>query len=73
MVLTNWNLFVKKIYHEGRKKNKTFKFKDALKEASSRKSEMTTASMTPSNSSNRSKRARRSRKKSKANKKPFFF
>lgn len=48
MVLTKWNLFVKKIFHEGRRKNSSFKFKDALKEASKRKSEMTTSSMTPS-------------------------
>jgi len=40
MALTRWNLFVKKIFHEGRKTNKTYKFKDALKDASRRKSEM---------------------------------
>jgi hypothetical protein len=37
---TAWNLFVKKIYHEGKAKNKTYQFKDALKDASKRKSEM---------------------------------
>jgi len=40
MALTRWNMFVKKIFHEGRKTNKTYKFKDALKDASRRKSEM---------------------------------
>jgi hypothetical protein len=35
-----WNMFVKKIYWEGKKKNKNFQFKDALKEASKRKGEM---------------------------------
>jgi hypothetical protein len=35
-----WNMFVKKIYWEGKKKNKNFQFKDALKEASRRKGEM---------------------------------
>ena len=35
-----WNMFVKKIYWEGKKKNKGFQFKDALKEASRRKGEM---------------------------------
>ena len=35
-----WNMFVKKIYWEGKKKNKSFQFKDALKEASRRKGEM---------------------------------
>jgi hypothetical protein len=39
--MTAWNDFVKKIYHEGRKKNgKEFTFGKALKEASKRKSEM---------------------------------
>jgi hypothetical protein len=35
-----WNMFVKKIYWENKKKNKGFQFKDALKEASRRKGEM---------------------------------
>ena len=35
-----WNMFVKKIYWENKKKNKNFQFKDALKEASRRKGEM---------------------------------
>jgi hypothetical protein len=38
--LSQWNMFVKKIFHEGRQKNRTYKFKDALKDASRRKSEM---------------------------------
>jgi hypothetical protein len=37
---TAWNLFVKKIYHEGRSKNKSYTFKQALKDASKRKGEM---------------------------------
>jgi hypothetical protein len=36
-----WNLFVKKIYNEGRSKNANYDFKQALKDASKRKSEMT--------------------------------
>jgi len=36
-----WNLFVKKIYHEGHNKNKTYSFKQALQDASKRKGEMT--------------------------------
>jgi hypothetical protein len=35
-----WNMFVKKIYMEMKRKNKGAKFGDALKEASRRKSEM---------------------------------
>lgn len=38
--LSSWNLFVKKIYAEGKAKNANFAFKDALKEASKRKGEM---------------------------------
>lgn len=36
-----WNMFVKKIFEEGRKINgKTYKFSQALKDASKRKAEM---------------------------------
>jgi hypothetical protein len=35
-----WNLFVKKIYEEGKAKNKNYEFKQALVDASKRKSEM---------------------------------
>lgn len=35
-----WNMFVKKIYHEGHSKNKQYSFKQALQDASRRKSEM---------------------------------
>ena len=35
-----WNEFVSKIFKEGRQKNPNYKFKDALKDASKRKSEM---------------------------------
>jgi hypothetical protein len=38
--LTPWNIFVKKVYGEGIAKNKNYKFKDALKDASKRKGEM---------------------------------
>jgi hypothetical protein len=37
---SEWNLFVKKIYHEGKNKNPNYEFKQALKDASKRKSEM---------------------------------
>jgi hypothetical protein len=38
--LSKWNIFVKKIYHEGHSKNKNYSFKQALTDASSRKKEM---------------------------------
>ena len=38
--LSAWNLFVKKVYNEGKTTNSNYKFKDALKDASRRKKEM---------------------------------
>ena len=38
--MSAWNDFVKKIYHEGHNKDSNYSFKQALKDASSRKSEM---------------------------------
>ena len=35
-----WNMFVKKIYHEGHKKNSKYSFRQALSDASDRKGEM---------------------------------
>ena len=51
-----WNMFVKKIYHEGHNKNKSYSFKQALKDSSRRKSEMGTSS-TSFASSKKSRRA----------------
>lgn len=59
--MTAWNDFVKKIYHEGHNKDSSYQFKQALKDASKRKSEM--GSSTPGKkSSNKSKKTRKSRK-----------
>jgi hypothetical protein len=38
--LSQWNLLVKKVYHEGKAKNSKYEFKQALVDASKRKSEM---------------------------------
>lgn len=38
--LTPWNKFVKKVYAEGKEKNSSYSFQEALKDASNRKSEM---------------------------------
>lgn len=66
MALSEWNKFVKKIYHEN--KHKTgYMFKDALKDASARKGEMGKSSSCSSSSETKSKRKKRkrsSRKKS---------
>ena len=66
--LSAWNLFVKKIYAEGKAKNPKMQFKDALKEASRRKGEMGSASSsgpTKKNSKSRKggKRKRGTRKR----------
>ena len=38
--MTAWTDFVKKVFEEGKKKSPDYQFKDALKDASKRKSEM---------------------------------
>ncbi len=40
--LSPWNLLVQKVYREGKAKNKDYEFKQALVDASKRKSEMGT-------------------------------
>ena len=51
--LSAWNLFVKKVYAEGKAKNKSYQFKDALKAASKRKGEMGSSSSTKKNTKSR--------------------
>jgi hypothetical protein len=56
--LSSWNIFVKKIYQEGHAKNKSYSFKQALSDASKRKSEMGTSSSKATKSlKNKSKRS----------------
>ena len=38
--LSSWNLFVKKVYSQGKSSDKNYSFKQALSDASRRKSEM---------------------------------
>ena len=61
-----WNLFVKKIFEEGRKQfGKTYKFSQALKDASKRKSEMGNASATATSPASKKKKSSKKRKSSK--------
>jgi hypothetical protein len=60
--MTAWNDFVKKIYHEGHNKDKSYSFKQALQDASKRKGEMGSASASSASSS---KKSRKKGKKSK--------
>ena len=60
---SQWNLFVKKIYHDGKAKNSNYAFKQALVDASRRKAEMGhMKSASSSASSSKSKKARRPNK-----------
>jgi len=81
--MTAWNDFVKKIYHEGHNKDSNYSFKQALKDASARKSEIRKSEMgktgsvvktetamgVKTKSSKSSKKSRKSRKSSKKSKK----
>jgi len=58
--LSSWNIFVKKIYREGKGKNSSYSFQNALKDASARKSEM------GSSSSSKTQKATRSSRRSKS-------
>ena len=64
--LSEWNIFVKKVYNEGKSKNANYEFKQALADASKRKSEMgrahglkTTSKRKSKRSKSRSRRTRR--------------
>jgi arsenate reductase-like glutaredoxin family protein len=61
--MSAWNDFVLKIFHEERKKNKKYSYKQALQDASDRKSEMGT--MNVSKSPIQNKKFRKSKSKSK--------
>lgn len=62
--MTAWNDFVKKIYHEGHDSNPDYSFKQALKDASKRKSEMG-SSASGVKSKKVGKKSRKSRKSKK--------
>ncbi len=56
--LSQWNIFVKKIYQEGNSKNKDYSFKQALTDASKRKAEMGSSSAMVTKKSKKSKSKR---------------
>lgn len=53
---SQWNLFVKKVYQEGKAKDKNYEFKQALVDASKRKSEMGHSTTSVSKKSTTSKK-----------------
>lgn len=64
---SEWNMFVKKIYEEGKAKNSNYEFKQALIDASKRKSEMgraSTSSVKSKKSKSKRNTSRRSRGRS---------
>ena len=63
--MTAWNDLVKKIYHEGHNKDKSYSFKQALQDASKRKSEMGSSSASASGPSKKSRKRGKSKKSSK--------
>ncbi len=56
--LSQWNIFVKKIYQEGHSKNKDYSFKQALTDASKRKGEMGSSSAMGTKKNKKSKSRR---------------
>ena len=66
--LSDWNIFVKKVYTEGKAKNPNYEFKQALEDASKRKSEMkhssSAASGVRTKTSKKSRKSRKSRSRS---------
>jgi hypothetical protein len=60
--LSDWNIFVKKVYAEGKANDSSYEFKDALKDASRRKSEMTSMKTVSASGVKKSKKSRKSKK-----------
>lgn len=60
---SKWNLFVKKIFQEGKKKDSSYQFQQALVDASKRKGEMGSMSM-KNESASSDKKSRKHHKKS---------
>lgn len=62
--LSSWNIFVKKIYKEGKSKDSSYEFKNALKDASRRKSEMGNAAGPVARGTKKVKKSKRGSKRS---------
>jgi hypothetical protein len=69
--LTPWNKFVKKIYSEGKSKDDSYSFQEALKDASKRKSEMGAVADAPvaARGTKKSRKSRKARKSARRNSK----
>ena len=63
---TEWNLFVKKIFNEGRNKDKSYSFKNALQDASKRKGEMGKTGKTITHTNKKGSKSRKTKKSRKS-------
>ena len=61
--LSSWNIFVKKVYREGKAANASYEFKDALRDASKRKGEMGSTKKIRKSKANKSKGTHTRRRK----------
>ncbi len=61
--LSSWNIFVKKVYREGKSTDSNYQFKDALRDASKRKGEMGSATKKIRNTKGRKSRAHHTRRR----------
>jgi antirestriction protein ArdC len=66
--LTAWNILVKKVFAEGKSKNKNYSFKQALSDASKRKGEMGSTNHSNSNTG-KTKKHRKNKRGTKKNRK----
>jgi len=60
--LSPWNKFVSKVYHEGKKTDPDYEFKEALKDASKRKNEMGSSASGVKKSKKNKKGSKKSKK-----------
>jgi hypothetical protein len=64
--LSDWNIFVKKVYAEGKAKDDSYEFKDALKDASKLKAENGSMNNVIASGIKKVKKTRKSRKSRKS-------
>jgi hypothetical protein len=61
--LSSWNIFVKKVYREGKSTDSNYQFKDALRDASKRKGEMGSSTKKVRNTKGRKSRSAHTRRR----------
>ncbi len=66
--LSDWNIFVKNVYAEGKAKDDSYEFKDALKDASRMKAENGSMKLATASGIKKGKKTRKSKKSKKSRK-----